>query len=145
MAVRLAILLLAITCVLLGAPLRTSGDPFVRVAGHELTLDRQPFHFVGANLAVMHGAKNRDAVETVLAGAAKDGVRVGRVWAFGEGDADAPGWCATAICSARGPRAGWRAAPSSSTASSPRPGARACGSSSRSPTTGVTTAACPAI
>ena len=89
---RLAILLLAITCVLLGAPLKTSGDPFVRVAGHDLTIDRQPFHFVGANLAVMHGLKNRAATEAVIEGAAKDGLRVGRVWAFGEGDADAPDW-----------------------------------------------------
>jgi mannan endo-1,4-beta-mannosidase len=92
MAMRLAILLLAITCVLLGAPLRTSGDPFVRVAGHDLTLDRQPYHFVGANVTVMHGPKNRAAAETVLAAAAQDGVRVARVWAFGEGDADAPAW-----------------------------------------------------
>jgi mannan endo-1,4-beta-mannosidase len=92
MGMRLAILLLAITCVLLGAPLKTSGDPFVRVAGHDLTLDREPYHFVGANLAIMHGPKNRAAAEAVLEGAAKDGVHVGRVWAFGEGDADAPAW-----------------------------------------------------
>jgi mannan endo-1,4-beta-mannosidase len=92
MGMRLAILLLAITCVLLGAPLKTSGDPFVRVSGHDLTIDRQPFHFVGANLAVMHGVKNRAATEAVLEGAAKDGLHVGRVWAFGEGDADAPAW-----------------------------------------------------
>jgi mannan endo-1,4-beta-mannosidase len=92
MGARIAILLLAITCILLGAPLRTSGDPFVRVAGHELTFDRQPYHFVGANLSIMHGAKNRAGTEAVLAGAAQDGVRVGRVWAFGEGDADAPAW-----------------------------------------------------
>jgi mannan endo-1,4-beta-mannosidase len=106
MAVRLAILLLAITCVLLGAPLRTSGDPFVRVAGHDLTLDRQPFHFVGANLAVMHGPKNRAAAETVLEGAAKDGVRVGRVWAFGEGDVDAPAWQREGYLFRAGPE-GW--------------------------------------
>jgi mannan endo-1,4-beta-mannosidase len=106
MAVRLAILLLAITCVLLGAPLRTSGDPFVRVAGHDLTLDRQPFHFVGANLAIMHGPKNRAAAETVLDGAAKDGVRVGRVWAFGEGEADAPAWQRESFLFRAGPD-GW--------------------------------------
>ncbi|HVR00554.1 MAG TPA: cellulase family glycosylhydrolase [Polyangia bacterium] len=92
MGTRLAILLLAITCVLLGAPLKTSGDPFVRVSGHDLTIDRQPFHFVGANLAVMHGVKNRAATEAVFEGAAKDGLHVGRVWAFGEGEADAPAW-----------------------------------------------------
>jgi mannan endo-1,4-beta-mannosidase len=89
---RLAIVAVAVTCVVLGAPLKTSGDPFVRVAGSELTVDRQPYHFVGANLAIMHGPKNRAATEAVLEGAAKDGVRVGRVWAFGEADADAPAW-----------------------------------------------------
>src|SRR6185503_10157020 len=92
MGVRLAILILAILCVLVGAPLETSRDPYVRVVGHELMIDRQPFHFVGANLAVMHGPANRAAAEAVLQGAAKDGVRVGRVWAFGEGDAGAPKW-----------------------------------------------------
>ena len=106
MALRLAILLLAITCVLLGAPLKTSGDPFVRVADHELTLDRQPFHFVGANLAIMHGPKNRAAAETVLGAAAKDGVRVARVWAFGEGDADAPAWLRDNFLFRAGPE-GW--------------------------------------
>jgi hypothetical protein len=78
--------------VLLGAPLSTSGDPFVRVAEHNLTVDRQPFHFVGANLAIMHGAANRAAAEAVLQAAALDGIRVGRIWAFGEGDADAAPW-----------------------------------------------------
>jgi mannan endo-1,4-beta-mannosidase len=106
MGMRLAIVALAITCVVLGAPLKTSGDPFVRVSGHELTVDRQPFHFVGANLAIMHGPKNRAAVETVLEGAAKDGVRVGRVWAFGEGDPDAPAWLRDSFLFRAGPD-GW--------------------------------------
>ena len=92
MGMRVAILLLAVTCILLGAPLKTNGDPFVRASGHDLVIDRQPFHFVGANLAVMHGPSNRAATEAVIEGAAKDGLRVGRVWAFGEGDADAPAW-----------------------------------------------------
>jgi mannan endo-1,4-beta-mannosidase len=106
MSMRVAILLLAIACVVLGAPLKTSGDPFVRVSGHELTIDRQPFHFVGANLAVMHGPKNRAATEAVLEGAAKDGVHVGRVWAFGEGDADSPAWLRDSFLFRAGPE-GW--------------------------------------
>src|SRR5260221_5264667 len=106
MGLRLAILLLAITCVLLGAPLKTSGDPFVRAAGHDLTIDRQPFHFVGANLAIMHGAKNRAAAEAVLGGAAQDGIHVGRVWAFGEADADAPSWLRESFLFRAGPE-GW--------------------------------------
>ena len=89
---RLAFVIFAISVALLVLPLRTVGDPVVHRNGHELILDRKPFHFVGANLAVMHGPLNRAATEAVLEGAAKDGVRVGRVWAFGEGDANAPGW-----------------------------------------------------
>ncbi|HSZ81346.1 MAG TPA: cellulase family glycosylhydrolase [Polyangia bacterium] len=92
MGMRVAILLLAVTCILLGAPRGTNGDPFVRTSEHDLVIDRQPFHFVGANLAVMHGPANRAATEAVIEGAAKDGLRVGRVWAFGEADADAPEW-----------------------------------------------------
>jgi mannan endo-1,4-beta-mannosidase len=84
-----AIFVLAVACILVGAPLKTSGDPFVRVRGHELVYDREPFHFVGANLAIMHGAANRAAAETVLREAARDGLRVARIWAFGEGDANA--------------------------------------------------------
>jgi mannan endo-1,4-beta-mannosidase len=103
---RVAILLLAITCVLLGAPVKTGGDPFVRVAGRDLTVDRQPYHFVGANLAIMHGPKNRAAAEAVLAGAAQDGVHVGRVWAFGEGDADSPAWLRDNFLFRAGPE-GW--------------------------------------
>ena len=103
---RLAILLLAITCVLLGAPLRTSGDPFVRRSDHELTIDRKPFHFVGANLAVMHGSANRAATELVVQGAAHDGIRVGRGWAFGDGDADAPAWQRDTFLFRAGPE-GW--------------------------------------
>jgi mannan endo-1,4-beta-mannosidase len=106
MGLRIAILILAITCVLLGAPLKTSGDPFVRVTGHELTIDRKPFHFVGANLAVMHGPTNRAAAEAVMQGAAKDGIRVGRVWAFGEGDADAAPWLRASFLFRAGPT-GW--------------------------------------
>jgi Cellulase (glycosyl hydrolase family 5) len=103
---RVAILILAITCVLLGAPLSTSGDPFVRVAEHNLTVDRQPFHFVGANLAIMHGPANRAAAESVLQGAALDGIRVGRIWAFGEGDADAASWLRENFLFRAGP-GGW--------------------------------------
>ncbi|HVZ71000.1 MAG TPA: hypothetical protein VHJ20_01385 [Polyangia bacterium] len=89
---RLALVIIAVSLALLVLPLRTVGDPFVRRNGRDLMLDKKPFHFVGANLAIMHGPANRAAAEAVLTGAAKDGVRVGRVWAFGEGDATAPDW-----------------------------------------------------
>ncbi|MDB4981990.1 MAG: Endo,4-beta-mannosidase [Myxococcales bacterium] len=89
---RLAFVIFAVSAALLLLPLRTVGDPVVHRLGHELVLDKKPFHFVGANLAIMHGPQNRAAAEAVLGGAAKDGIRVGRVWAFGEGDANAPAW-----------------------------------------------------
>jgi mannan endo-1,4-beta-mannosidase len=106
MGVRIAILLLAVLCVVVGAPLRTNGDPFVRVNGHDLTIDRKPLYFVGANLSVMHGPRNRAAADEVLQGAAKDGLRVGRVWALGEGEANAPAWQRDAFLFRAGPD-GW--------------------------------------
>ncbi len=68
------------------------GDPFVRVRGNQLVRDGQPFRFVGANLAIMHGPDNRAAAADVLAAAARDGIQVGRIWALGEGEADAAPW-----------------------------------------------------
>jgi mannan endo-1,4-beta-mannosidase len=106
MGVRIAILLLAVLCVVVGAPLRTNGDPYVRVNGHDLTIDRKPIHFVGANLAIMHGPRSRAAADEVLQGAAKDGVKVGRVWALGEGEANAPAWQRDAFLFRAGPD-GW--------------------------------------
>src|SRR4051812_12479233 len=69
-----------------------AGDPFVRARGNQLMLGDRPFHFVGANLAIMHGPQSRASAEVVLEGASRDGLRVGRVWALGEGDADAAPW-----------------------------------------------------
>ncbi len=48
--------------------------------------------FVGANLEVMHGEANRKRAAETIAAAADDGLRVGRVWALGEGPADAPAY-----------------------------------------------------
>jgi mannan endo-1,4-beta-mannosidase len=103
---RAAIVLIAIALLLLAMPMRTSGDLFVRRSGHELVVDGRPFHFVGANLAIMHGPQNRAAAEAVIEGATKDGIRVGRVWAFGEGDANAPGWLRENFLFRAGPE-GW--------------------------------------
>lgn len=65
---------------------------FVRATGNQLTVAGAPFRFVGANLAVMHGPDNRAGAARLLDEAARDGVRVGRVWAFGEGAATATPW-----------------------------------------------------
>ena len=67
---------------------------FVRVRGNQLVVgdDGAPFRFAGANLAVMHGPDSRAGAAALLDEAARDGLRVGRIWAFGEGAADAAPW-----------------------------------------------------
>ena len=65
---------------------------FVSVQGADFALNGKPFHFVGANLAVMHGEPARTHYEDIIAAAARDGLKVGRVWALGEGEPDAPDW-----------------------------------------------------
>ena len=65
---------------------------FVTARDGLLMVDGQPFRFVGANLAIMHGPENRAAAADVLQGAARDGLRVGRVWALGEGDSTSAPW-----------------------------------------------------
>lgn len=79
---------------------------FVRVRGNRFVVGEQPFRFVGANLSVMHGPDNRAAAEEVLAGAAEDGLRVARVWALGEGEADAAPWLRDNFLFRAGPT-GW--------------------------------------
>ncbi|HJZ88602.1 MAG TPA: hypothetical protein VKN99_25690 [Polyangia bacterium] len=65
---------------------------FVRVEGADFALDGQSFRFVGANLRVMHGQVYRERYQEVLDAAARDGLRVGRIWALGEGEPDAEPW-----------------------------------------------------
>ena len=72
------------------APL-TAGS-FVRVEGARLVVDGKPFAFVGANLAALQGERNRARSRDTVEALAHDALRVGRVWAFGEGAADAPAW-----------------------------------------------------
>jgi mannan endo-1,4-beta-mannosidase len=64
---------------------------FVHVDGAHFSLAGKPFHFVGANLAVMHGHDRKKSKETIDA-AVSDGLTVGRIWALGEGAADATPW-----------------------------------------------------
>jgi mannan endo-1,4-beta-mannosidase len=65
---------------------------FVRAEGPRLVLDGRPLRFVGANLAVMHDEPWRSRFRDTLAAAARDGLTVGRIWALGEGPADAEDW-----------------------------------------------------
>jgi len=79
---------------------------FVSVRGADFALDGKPFHFVGANLAVMFGEPARTHYEDIIATAAQDGLKVGRVWALGEGDADATDWLKKFVLFRAGPE-GW--------------------------------------
>ncbi|MBI2898316.1 MAG: hypothetical protein HYY06_32500 [Deltaproteobacteria bacterium] len=69
----------------LAVPAPAPAAGFVRVHSDALWLDGGPFYFVGANLAVMHGAERTQYVETMVH-AREDGAMVGRIWALGEGD-----------------------------------------------------------
>jgi mannan endo-1,4-beta-mannosidase len=64
---------------------------FVKTNGAQFLVADKPFAFVGANLAVMHGQARSRYAETLQAARA-DGFTVGRIWALGEGAADAPAW-----------------------------------------------------
>ncbi len=65
---------------------------FVATDGARFTVGGKPFAFVGANLAVMHGQLDRQKAEETIAAARADGLTVGRIWALGEGAADAGQW-----------------------------------------------------
>lgn len=58
---------------------------FVYAASGRFMIDGQPFRFVGANVAVMYREEDRARMPETLRQAARNGTRVVRVWAFGEG------------------------------------------------------------
>lgn len=60
-------------------------DSFVRTRGPRFVIRGRPFRFVGANVAVMYRDEDRAAMPETLTKAAQTGIRVVRVWAFGEG------------------------------------------------------------
>ncbi|HEX6241554.1 MAG TPA: cellulase family glycosylhydrolase [Polyangiales bacterium] len=57
---------------------------FVQVQGTQFVLDGQPFRFLGANVSVLHGPREREGYEQVLDAVVADGLRVVRLWALGE-------------------------------------------------------------
>ena len=61
---------------------------FMTTRGTQFYLDGAPFRFVGANVAVMYKDEDRARMAETLGVAAADGVKVVRVWAYGEGGAD---------------------------------------------------------
>ena len=60
-------------------------DQFVRQRGGRFFVGQKPFRFVGANVAVMYRDEDRERMPETLRQAAQVGIRVVRVWAFGEG------------------------------------------------------------
>jgi mannan endo-1,4-beta-mannosidase len=65
---------------------RHSGPPgFVQTRGSRFVINGRPFRFVGANVAVMYRDEDRAQMPQTLKKASELGIRVVRVWAFGEG------------------------------------------------------------
>src|SRR5438128_2361031 len=58
---------------------------FVQTDGLRFVIDRKPFRFVGANVAVMYRDDDRARMPETLRQAAQMGIKVVRVWASGEG------------------------------------------------------------
>ena len=63
----------------------TPKEQFVRQRGGRFVVGQKPFRFVGANVAVMYRAEDREHMPETLRQAALAGIKVVRVWAFGEG------------------------------------------------------------
>lgn len=58
---------------------------FVSTSGTRFVLDKQPFRFAGANIAVMYREEDRERMPETLSEAQRLGLGVVRVWAYGEG------------------------------------------------------------
>ena len=66
----------------------TPRDQFVRQRGGRFVIGQKPFRFVGANVAVMYRDEDRARMPETLQQSAQAGIKVVRVWAFGEGGPD---------------------------------------------------------
>ncbi|HKR02096.1 MAG TPA: cellulase family glycosylhydrolase [Pyrinomonadaceae bacterium] len=92
--VRKLFLLVALAALVAGAALfffsgmtreRAARPGFVSTRGARFVVDGRPFRFTGANVSVMYRDEDRERMPETLREAARDGLRVVRVWAFGEG------------------------------------------------------------
>lgn len=92
---RKSLLLVALAGLLAGAALffftQTDARPaarrgFVSTDGTRFLVDGQPFRFTGANVSVMYREEDRERMPETMREAARDGLRVVRVWAYGEGN-----------------------------------------------------------
>jgi len=64
---------------------KTPKDQFVRQRGGRFMIGQKPFRFVGANVALMYRDEDRASMPETLRQASQAGIKVVRVWAFGEG------------------------------------------------------------
>ncbi len=64
---------------------RVAPRNFVTASGTRFVVDGRPFRFVGANVAVMYREEDRARMPETLYTAARSGIKVIRVWAYGEG------------------------------------------------------------
>src|SRR5690349_14994678 len=85
-----ALVLLASAAVLFlmaspNVPPSPAAGAFVRQRGGRFFVGNRPFRFVGANVAVMYRDEDRAAMPETMRHAAQAGIKVVRVWAFGEG------------------------------------------------------------
>ncbi len=67
------------------ATTNSGAGQFVRQRGGRFYVGNRPFRFVGANVAVMYRDDDRARMPETLRQAAQAGIKVVRVWAFGEG------------------------------------------------------------
>src|SRR6476619_77291 len=85
-----ASVLIAVAAVLFALTKRreAAGRPpagMVSARGLRFMVDGRPFRFVGANVALMYRDEDRARMPETLRQAAQAGIKVVRVWAFGEG------------------------------------------------------------
>ncbi len=83
--------------------LAASPAPFVGVVDSHFAVGDAPFVFAGANIDAIHGQPERAHLEPILDAVKRDGLTVVRVWALGEGRADAPDYARTHVLFRAGP------------------------------------------
>ena len=67
------------------SPAASPENRFVRSRGTRFVVNGRPLRFVGANVAVMYRDEDRERMAETLQKAAQAGIKVVRVWAYGEG------------------------------------------------------------
>jgi mannan endo-1,4-beta-mannosidase len=89
LAVAALVLIVGVAALFFGSPNRrgaeASQNGLVCVRGGRFVVNNKPFRFVGANVALMYRDEDRERMPETLRQSAQAGIKVVRVWAFGEG------------------------------------------------------------